>query len=259
MLGIASWEGKFIMASLEEHGWKADAHFNVSPLKYGIVTQGPPAPQIDTAHYSVVIALDTSAAKYAGAIESFVRQGGGFIATGGAAGLPAFASILPGTLGAPIPIGDQQSFDLDSLTPKNALALAPIRQLKPNAVPVETRGKDVAAAAWRVRDGRVLQVGYMDTWRWRMGGIVDPVGQYRHWWSMMTSSVAYAPRYAKTVAGSVEPTPMASLVKILGSPKPQKVEKASLWDDPRLLPALFTLLMVTFLLEWASRRLRGRP
>ena len=52
---------------------------------------------------------------------------------------------------------------------------------------------------------------------------------------------------------------MASLVSILGPATVVKKAALSPLDDPRLLPALFGILMGAFLLEWASRRLRGRP
>jgi hypothetical protein len=259
VLGIASWEGKFIMASLEEHGWKVDARFQVTPIGKGVVVQGPPEPKIDTANYAAVIVLDSSAAKYAGAITTYVRQGGGLIVTGYAAPLAAFSSLVPA---GNVVVPDMLMEDVpesDSLAPRQVLQLAPLRQLKPTAIAIESRGNDVAAAAWRVGQGRVLQVGYLDTWQWRMGGKGETVTPYRTWWSTMVSSIAYAPRYPRTAANAVEPTPMASLVSILGAPESKAAEESSFLDDPRLLPFLFGLLMATLLAEWASRRLRGRP
>jgi hypothetical protein len=153
----------------------------------------------------------------------------------------------------------EETTQIDSLAPRKMLQLAPLRQLKPTALAIESRGNDVAAAAWRVGQGRVLQVGYLDTWQWRLGGIGETVSPYRGWWSTMVSSIAFAPRYPRIAAASVEPTPMASLVSILGAPESKAKEEGSIMDDPRLLPFLFGLLMTTLLAEWASRRLRGRP
>lgn len=257
VLGVASWEPKFILASLEEYGWKVDARFSISP-KSGDVVQNvvPSAVQIDTSKYAAVIALDTSASRYAGQIADYVRKGGGFIAAGDAAAMGVFADLMPGKAGTPT---EPHDFTIDSATPRTALSLAPLTQLKSNAVPIEMRGRDVAVAARRVGNGRVLQVGYEDTWRWRMGGIEKTMDPYRNWWATMVSSIAYAPRHPIANSSPVEPTPMASLVSILGTPTSQKPPTGSFLDDPRLLPALFGLLMFAFLVEWASRRLRGQP
>ena len=175
VLGIASWEGKFILASLEEYGWKVDAHFGITAQRGndGTVIQGPPVPQLDTAHYAAVIALDTSAAGFAEQIGNFVRQGGGFIATGDAASLPAFASLLPATATPKAHddmseiAEDSNSIVTDSLHPRRALALTPLTQLKPGAVALEMRDKQAAVVARRIGTGRILQVGYHNTWRWR--------------------------------------------------------------------------------------------
>jgi hypothetical protein len=257
ILGIASWEGKFILASLQEHGWKVDARFGLSPK--GDVVQGAPAIVIDTAHYSAVIALDSSAAKYARRIEDYVRQGGGFIASGPAAALPAFAELLPGTAGASL---QDAPFETDSAHPRRALAVTPLSRLRPGAVAIETRtgAPDgvTTVAARRIGTGRVLQVGYLDSWRWRMGGFDDPVSSYRSWWSKVVSSVAYAPRTTLPVSAIVEPTPVATLVATLGAPSQQAEARGTLLDDPRLLPILFALLMATLFAEWTSRRLRGQ-
>jgi hypothetical protein len=54
VIGEAGWESKFVVAALEEEGWKVDALIRVAP---GVdVTQGSAA--IDTSRYSAVIALD---------------------------------------------------------------------------------------------------------------------------------------------------------------------------------------------------------
>jgi hypothetical protein len=259
LLGIAAWESKFVLASLQEYGWKVDARFGLSPK--GDVVQGARALVIDTAHYSAVIALDSSAARYARRIGDYVRQGGGFVAAGAAAALPVFAPLLPGTVGAPL---HDAPFETDSAHPRRALAVMPISRLKPGAVVIETRNGapdgPVAVAAYRLGTGRVLQMGYLDIWRWRMGGVdADPVAAYQSWWSKVVSGVAYAPRATLPVGAIVEPTPVATLVGTLGPPTTSVAERGSLLDDPRLLPLLFALLMATLFAEWTSRRLRGQP
>ena len=255
VLGIAAWEGKFILASLEEHGWQADAQFPLSPKTAGTVIQGDPNLTIDTAHYGAVIALDSSAAKYAGQITNFVQHGGGFIAAGDAAALPAFASLMPGVAGGQIL---STPFSNDTLHPRHSFELIPITHLKPGAVVIERRDSTISVAGRRIGTGRVLQVGYVDTWRWRMGGMEsDPARGYQLWWSNMVSSIIDAPRNALPVSGTVEPTPMASLVATLGPSETEQAPQANPLDDPRLLPILFGIMMGAFLLEWASRRLRG--
>jgi hypothetical protein len=256
LIGIASWEGKFILASLEEHGWTVDARFSIGPNNSVVQAGRLAAPRIDTAHYSVVIALDSAAARYAASIGEYVRQGGGFIATGAAAAIPAFAGLMPGATAAVLESG---SFDVDSATPRRALALMPIDRLKAGALAIEKRDANTAVAARRVGKGRVVQVGYIDTWRWRMGGADDPVTAYRGWWSAMVSSVAYAPRIPLHRTSAVEPTPVATLVGTLGVPTSVAEAGGTFLNDPRLLPALFALLLAVLFLEWTSRRLRGRP
>jgi hypothetical protein len=257
VLGIVSWEGKFILASLEEHGWLVDAQFPLSPKTAGTVIQGDPDLKIDTAHYGAVILLDTSSARYASQISDFVRQGGGVIATGDAAALPAFASLMPGVASGQLL---SSGFDTDTIHPRRAFAMRPITQLKPGAVAIEKRDNNqIAVAGRRIGTGRVLQVGYTDTWRWRMGGMEnDPMHDYEAWWSSMVSSIAYAPRTPLSVSTSVEPTPMASLVATLGPAEVEQAPHPNPLDDPRLLPILFGIMMGAFFLEWASRRLRGR-
>jgi hypothetical protein len=140
----------------------------------------------------------------------------------------------------------------------------PISRLRLGAVVIETRSGApdavVTVAAQRLGTGRVLQIGYLDIWRWRMGGVdADPVASYRSWWSKVVSSVAHAPRATLPAGALAEPTPVATLVGTLGPPTRNAAARGSLLDDPRLLPLLFALLMATLLAEWTSRRLRGRP
>jgi hypothetical protein len=258
VIGVASWEAKFIAASLEEYGWKVDARFGLSPKSGDVVqnvTQGNI--QIDTSRYAAIVVLDTLSSRYASQIADYVRKGGGLIAAGDAASMSAFSELLPARAGG-LP-SEERDFGLDSVVPRTALALSPLTQLKSNAVAIEKRRDSVAVAAQRVGRGRVLQVGYHDTWRWRMGGTENTLEPFRGWWSTMVSSIAYAPGHPVANTTPVEPTPMASLVSILGKPAHHVAPTGSFLDDPRLLPFLFGLLMVAFLAEWASRRLRGQP
>ncbi|MBA3403566.1 MAG: hypothetical protein H0U13_02610 [Gemmatimonadaceae bacterium] len=253
VLGIVGWETKFVVASLEEHGWNVDAHLAIAPA--GALIQGATTPRIDTARYAAVIALDTSAARFADRIIEYVRSGGGLIAAGYAASLPALAPILPAS-GTATVFGPG-SFENDTASPRKALALVALRQLRPEALSIEMRGRSTAVAAHRVNSGRVLQVGYLDTWRWRMGGLNDPVKSYTMWWSGMVSSIAYSARTSWPLIPAAEPAPLAALIAALGTPIVLPAEVSRVLNDSRLLPALFALLMTTLLAEWASRRLRG--
>jgi hypothetical protein len=153
-------------------------------------------------------------------------------------------------------------FEADSTHPRRALAVTPISRLKPGAIALETRtasaGGMITVAARRIGTGRVLQIGYLDSWRWRMGGFDDPVSSYRSWWSKVVSSVAFAPLTTLPASTIVEPTPMATLVATLGAPSQQAKARGTVLDDPRLLPILFGLLMAMLFAEWTSRRLRGQ-
>ena len=255
LLSAAGWEAKFVMASLEEYGWKLDARFVISSKES--VVQGPRALQIDTDHYAAVIVLDSTASPFANAIDRYVRSGGGLIAAGDGAKVPALISLFGGSMG---PMVDGRTFDENERSAhgaRDSLALAPLRILSQDVVVLE-RMQDgaIAALAHRVGNGRVLQVAYYDTWRWRMAGIEEDSAQrYSAWWAAMVSSVAHAKRTSVPVSGQVDPTPLATLASVLGRPEsaPAKAD----WLNPDLLHWLFGITFVGLLTEWASRRLRG--
>lgn len=250
VLGRAGWEPKFVAAALEEYGWKVDARFAVSPGND--VVQGSPSIAVDTSRYSAVIVTDTSASRYAAAIEQYVRKGGGLIVTGEGASIGSLQRLLPGVAGDALPAGE-----LVSLHPRIGLALRPIVRLNPDAVPLEMRGPRIATAARRVSNGRVLEIGYLDTWRWRMSGAGDPVEDHRAWWSSAVSSVAYAPRISVESANESE-APLAGLVAALGPPSTGD-DRGSGEGKAKLVLALFIIAVSALVLETASRRLDGKP
>lgn len=259
LLGQAGWEAKFVFAALEEHGWKVDARLAVAPS--GDVRQGPAAVRVDTARYAAVIALDSVAGRYARQIIRYVQNGGGLLALGDGAALASLAPVLPAVVTGPPSL---PGVFTDSIAPRNALSLAPLGRVKEGALVLETRTGQagradvIAAAAWRAGEGRVVQVGYHDSWRWRMNGPSDdPVRGHRAWWAALVSGVAYAPQVAQPVTQLLEPTPLASLVAALGRASPRPAAVAGVLDDPRLVPLLFGLLLAALFFEWASRRLRG--
>jgi hypothetical protein len=237
-IGTASWESKFMVAALEEDGWKVDAFIRVAP---GVdVTQGPAA-AIDTSRYSVVIALDSAASPYASRINEYVRNGGGLVLGPGAAALGAMAGLRAGNV-----------------------ADSSIAALRGDAIPLQKRSSAVTVAARRVGAGRIVQLGYADTWRWRMTGGDDGVRDHRKWWTGLVGSVASAGVLTREVA--IKPThrsgtsgdeaPFAGLVAAIGTSSPS-IGSASFGKSADWRVLLFAVLAVALLAEIALRRARG--
>jgi hypothetical protein len=248
VLGRAGWEAKFVVAALEEQGWKVDERVFVAPAVD--VTQGA-AGVIDTAHFSAIVALDTVLGLAASRIAGFVRAGGGLVLLANAAAAPAVRAIAPARV-APRRSAVNQAFD--GPDPQSAMPVYPLESLRADAVRLSVRGALVTSAARREGAGRVLQVGYDETWRWRMQGGTGAVAAHRAWWSRMVGSVAAVPLPPPDESSSAEGAPLARLVDALG-PATTVAPPASV---PHRLPAwLLPALLVALLIEWASRRLRG--
>ncbi len=251
--GRAGWEGKFVVAALEEAGWRVEARLLVAPG--ADVRQGERAP-IDTARYAAVVALDASVASLAPAIARYVRSGGGLIALSDAAGIPALGALLPAAVGgnvAPIPGA------LLSPDPRRGLGGPALVRLTPHGVALDVDRGRVRVAAARAELGRVVLIGYQDTWRWRMEGDDAAPGAHRAWWSALVASVAHAPLVARPALADAagDPAPFASLVEALGAPQdgtPGGAVMTAPWPWGAILLALFTAALLG---EWASRRLRG--
>ena len=253
VLGVAGWESKFTIAALEERGWRVASRLRVAPAVE--ITQGPLG-AIDTARYSAVIALDSSAASSADAITRYVRSGGGVVLAGGTARLAALAPVAPGSVGRRIA---GVAGAVASAAPRTGLGVFPVASVRRDAVALESRGDAVTVAARRVDAGRVIQSGYDETWRWRMAGGDAAVFAHREWWSRVVSAVAYAPLAPRSSAGEVviDEAPLASLIDALGAPTPLDASVRPHTDGARATGVLFALAVVSLLLEWASRRLRG--
>ena len=253
VIGSAGWESKFVVTALEEEGWKVDALIRVAPDVN--VTQGA-APVIDTSRYSAVIALDSAASPYGNRIAEFVRSGGGVVLEPAAATLSALSPLSAGGSARPSPRNEQPS--TVSLA---TLAVSPVTPLRPDAIPLERRGGVVAIAARRIGAGRALQVGYEDTWRWRMAGGDSAVRSHRQWWSGLVSNVAYAPRIARSANNTRRPddaAPLADLVTSIG-PRTSTAVKNGTSPSSNWAMGLFGLLVAALFTEVASRRLRGDP
>ncbi|MEP7380403.1 MAG: hypothetical protein ABI910_01885 [Gemmatimonadota bacterium] len=251
VLADAGWEGKFIVAALEEAGWRVDARFAVAPQVS--VRQGRDVP-IDTAHYSAVIAVDASVVPRAASIVRFVRDGGGLIVGGAAASLPSLVGILPArgaaavspTLGAVV-----------SEEPRRGLDGVELTLARNGALVLDRTAGRVRVAAARVGVGRVLVLGYDDTWRWRMEGGADAPRLHRAWWSAMAASVVRAPLVALEGTPDVDETPFASLVASLGMPDDAPRAARPPLSSTAWEPVLFALVLGALLTEWTSRRFRG--
>jgi hypothetical protein len=255
VLGRAGWEGKFAMAALEERGWKVSSRLRVGPNVF--VTQGTPF-ALDTAHTSTVIALDSSAAANAGAIGAFERSGGGVVLAGDAPSAAALRALAPGRAGPRVPAA---SLSFASTAPRRALGFYPIVALAPDAVPLESRDGRVIAAARRVGAGRVVQLGYDETWRWRLAGSGDAPAAHREYWSAVVSAAAYrsvapiAREASPRPASAGDAAPLASLYAALGAPTAPAA--AAIHVDAGLRWWMFAILALLVLGEWGSRRLRG--
>lgn len=254
VLGRAGWEAKFVVAALEEQGWRVQARFRVAPgLSVGDV------PALDTARISTVIALDSTAADRAAAIAAYVRSGGGLVVGSDAARIPTLASLLPGRPGPAVRAASSYAAAIAPVT-RLTLAHAPITALRRDAVPLERRGEAVLVAARRVDAGRVVQSGYDETWRWRMAGPAESPDAHRAWWSSLVESVAYAQLLpAAPPASTTEPAPRAALVAALGMPSaaPEGAADAPGFDPSRS-GIVYIAIALLLLAEWGSRRLRGR-
>jgi hypothetical protein len=252
VIGEAGWESKFVVAALEEEGWKVDALIRVAP---GVdVTQGLAA--IDTGRYAVVVAIDAGASPYANRIVEFARNGGGVVLGPGAASLDGMTSLRAGAVGRST--SDTHAIQSVGVITLATLPLAPITSLRSDATPFEKRGSGVAIAAERVGAGRVLQLGYEDTWRWRMSGGDGGVRDHRLWWTRLVSSVAYAPRIPRATSTlSTDEAPMIGLVAAIGAGRSPGSMLNLPGQSPDWLAWLFGILALGLLGEVASRRLRG--
>lgn len=252
VLGRATWEAKFGIAALEEAGWAVDARLSVAP---GIeVTQGA-SRSPDTARHVAVIVLDAPSASTALAVARYVRSGGGAVLSSTSANGSPLVEIAVGRPGARV---RASSIVFADDTPRRALGFLAIAP-RSDAILLEERDGRVAAAARRVDAGRVVQLGYDETWRWRLSGGAPALDAHRSWWSALVSSVAYRAALPLTREAPDDDAPLARLVDGLG---PASRITDAVTTETRWVPSpilLFGLLSVLLLAELASRRLRGAP
>ncbi|CAN5184183.1 hypothetical protein BH09GEM1_BH09GEM1_21220 [soil metagenome] len=248
VLGRPDWESKFVIAALTESGWTVRASIPVAP---GVVIRDEGILPIDTARYDAVVALDSSASELAPAIARFVAEGGGLVAEGSALSLDAFRSLAPARADERVP--GRILLAEDTVTRRD-LPLRPLSALRADAMALERQAAGPSLAARRAGLGRVLAVGYDETWRWRMLGGVSGLSAHRRWWSAAVGSVA--PERAVPAASNGSAAPVAALVSALGRPAAPSSEGTRESRNP--LPLILMLVVAAALLaETASRRFRG--
>lgn len=259
--GRAGWEPRFTIAALEEAGWRVDARLTLGRDRD--VLQGEFVPR--RARHAAVIVFDTASLASEGALFArFVREGGGLILAGeaAAANVPALRSLVGARVLRTEP-PETRSFA--GHEPTHALPLRVLGNRRADAVMIEAREGLPAIVARRVGAGRIVQVGYSDTWRWRMEGEGRAVEEHRAFWSRNVGLAAAAPWFPRGAVsegvpmphadGRGDPAPLAALVHALGPPMNAVVaDTAPLRRMPRWIGLLMLVLLVA---EWASRRGRG--
>lgn len=251
VLARATWEARFVIAALEEAGWSVDARLSVAP---GVdVTQGG-ARMPDTARHAAVVVLDAPSPSIASVVARYVRDGGGAVLGSGSTRAGALAEISAGGVRARVRPSTVTFADDAPRRGLGFLAIAP----RADAIVLEERDGRVAAAARRVDAGRVVQLGYDESWRWRLAGGARAVDAHRAWWSAIVSSVAYRATLPRSPGATADAAPLARLVDALGPPSaaPSTTIRAP-WSPPAVV--LFALVTGLLLVELASRRLRGAP
>lgn len=245
--GSASWETKFVIAALEEAGWQVDARLHVRADAVvgagGIIVP-------DTARYSAVVLVDTAARMVAG-LDAFVRAGGGVVLAGESSRLRHVAPLVAWRA------GPRESAPLGTLpgdTLWRGLSRVPFVDIDTaRAIVLERRTNPVIVARRHYR-GRVLAVGYDETWRWRMAGGAHSVGEHGAWWSRQVASVAFrSPPTRNLATGSA---PLAALHASLGPAGPA-VLPSTAWPRALLGNLLGAIALASLLAEWFLRRLRG--
>jgi len=262
--GGASWESRFLIAALEEAGWLVDASIVLSPKV--TISQGTErTPSRD--RHAVVVVLPGTPSSVTAALPQFVRAGGGVLIVGEAARIASLGAIRAGAPGATIAgaVGAESSSE-----PRHGLDLVPITSLADGGVPLEARDGRTAIAARRVGAGRVVQVGYENSWLWRMAGDDDAPGAHRRWWTSLLSGIV--PLSAPVSRGpadvehdTLDAAPVAALARELGLPQVRAEPLASVASHTMAASVLQMLdvrwllaaILLSLVASWTLRRWRG--
>jgi hypothetical protein len=253
VLGRVGWESRFIITALEEAGWSVDARLALGRERE--VQQGEALPR--TERHDVVIVTDSSAANANGAsLARFVRGGGGVILAGEAAGAraPALRAIA-GSRVQRMEAPETESFE--GHEPTHALPLYALGDIASDASLLEDREGTPAVVARRVEAGRVMQLGYAETWRWRMQGEGRSVEEHRAYWSRLAGLVARGDTRPAAVTNAGDAAPLAAVVQAIGLPS--EIAAPSAAGGPSFPTWLGPIILLALLAEWGSRRRRGAP
>lgn len=270
VLAHPGWEAKFVVAALEEAGWRVDGALRVSPT--GSVTIGSPQ-RLDTARYAAVLVLDSVAIDGA-AITQFVGRGGGLIVGGDGLRLPGLAALRPAR---PLVLRGAIAGGLLTPEPRTGLEAWELAVDADAVVLDEDRGDhghaEPALVARRYGAGRVIAMPYRETWRWRMQGDDDGMSAHRAWWHAAVGAAVGAADSAWPLGSGVEPgpgaaAPYADLVARAGTADASPGGETDGSVDDGRPPAsdippggrtwpLLIVALLALLAEWASRRLRG--
>ena len=248
VVGQAGWEARFVVTALEESGWSVAVRFSVAPG--ALVRQNVPA-RLDTASVSAMVVLDSASTLDGADVARFVRQGGGVVASGAGTRNPALRSILP-------PVRDGSAGEIGGLlgpSPHSGLSTRTF-VASVGSVALERRGNAPVVLARRVGSGRVIAIGYEDTWRLRMVPASESAPEaHRDWWSSLVGGVALVRPGLRNV-GTIDEAPKASTVTSLGPPMGVSASEPTRTPWP-WEPMLGLLIGAGLLGEWLSRRLRG--
>jgi hypothetical protein len=259
VLGDASWESRFLIAALEEAGWLVDASLSMAP--HVTVTQGGTRGLSSARHAIAVVLPGASTAALTG-LPAFVRGGGGVVIVGEAARAAGVRGLLAGSPGRAV---DGELGAERSDAPRHALELVPIAALHEGSVPIESRDTQLAVAARRIGAGRVVQVGYTNSWLWRMAGDENAVEAHRRWWSTLLAGVM--PQRAAPVAAlspmddTLDAAPVAAVARDVGLPGIAAMQAEALpsvpWIAQRSPRVLLALALIGLTGAWTLRRWRG--
>jgi hypothetical protein len=250
VIGRAGWESKFVIAALEEQGWRVSSRVLLRPDT--AVTQGTPT-RFDGEGTAVVVALDETAAPFAARLAAFVRGGGGLVLGAEAIASSAFAALRPGMAGAAI---DAEVLAVTDSAPRRALAMRPSVRLITDAVALETRRGAVALAARRFGAGRVVSAGYSDSWRWRMIGPDGAEAKYRQWWSGVVAAASGNATVPAPLRVETHSAPRVDMVAALGQPIADRAQSTRV-PAPARRWRWSLVAAAVLLLEWGFRRVRG--
>ncbi len=252
--GAVGWEARFIAVALSEAGWNVESDYTVNPGTEAVRVRSRGAlARLDTATHGALVIVGGAATVppvLPPDIAGWLAKGGGLVLVGGATA-PGLDAMVPATTGPRLPgsLGG-----VNTATPRDgldALRLAP----RGDAVVIERRGNAPVVAARREQLGRVVSVGYLDTWHWRMEGGESALEAHAAWWSSIVASASRPPAMS-AAASMADPSPLAALHATLGPPvaiggRPALPRVNDRW----LLATAFALLLAA----WGSRRTRGLP